>query len=260
MKLRDSERVRPALRYVVVAVVAFFMGTGAIVSAAPLGPIMRLMDGANAANLAAVDASGNVSVKVTNLPGATTDFPDAGSHSRLDTANGSLANIDGDMDTSNSSLSSIEGKTDNLTFDGSSNLKVSVENQPAAAPNADSAREVFQKNTVITFADGAGCVGGFGQFSVPAGKRLVIEYVSVHERNPGDRLVEAGIFTKAGGNSGITHFIELKDNGDWFFVGNDSVRLYADAGPNVSFSACFEGTSGSRNVAFQITGYLVPLP
>jgi hypothetical protein len=259
MKLRDSERVRPALRYVVVAVVAFFMGTGAIVSAAPLGPIMRLMDGANSGNLAAVDASGNVSVKVTNLPGATTDFPDAGSHSRLDTANGSLANIDGDLDTSNSRLSSIKGKTDNLTFDGSSNLKVSVENQPAAAPNPDSVRDVFQKNTVITVADGAGCLAA-GQFSVPAGKRLVIEYFSVDERNVGDRLVEAGIFTKAGSNFGVFHFIEIKDNGDWFFAGAESVRLYADAGPNVSFQVCFQGSSGNRNVALQITGYLVPLP
>jgi hypothetical protein len=118
---------------------------------------------------------------------------------------------------------------------------------------------VFQKNTVITVADGAGCLAA-GQFNVPAGKRLVIEYFSVHERNVGDRLVDAGIFTKAGGNFGVFHFIELKDNGDWFFVGAESVRLYADAGPNVSFQVCFQGSSGDRNVGLQVTGYLVPLP
>lgn len=264
MKLVRVARGGSALRYVAVAATAFFLGSATIVTAAPnLGPLFRLQDGTTPTNVASVDTSGSLAVRVTggtiNTSVSNTDFPDAGAHSRLDTANTSLGTIDGDLDTANTHLSNIESQTDKLQFDASNNLRVNVVNQPAAAPDPDSIREPFQKNTVITVADGACCLSA-GQFSVPASKRLVIEYVSVHERNPGDRLVDALIFTKAGTNSGTFYAIDFDDNGDWYFAGGSQVRMYADAGQNVQFQVSFAGSSGARNVSFQVSGYLVPLP
>jgi hypothetical protein len=263
MKLAGVTRRGSAVRYVAVAAAAFFLGSASIVAAAPaLGPIFRLQDGTTP-NLASVDANGSLAVRVTggtiNTSVNNTDFPDAGAHSRLDTANNSLTTLDGDLDAANSTLTGIESQTDNLQFDASSNLRVSVANQPATAPDPDSVRVPFQKSTLLTVADGASTLAA-GQFTVPAGQRLVIEYVSVHERNPGDRLVDAMIRTKAGTNPGIFHAINFDDNGDWYFAGADQVRMYADAGQNVSFQVAFAGTSGDRNVSIEITGYLVPLP
>lgn len=267
---------RTVARYVAVAAAAFFLGSATIVAAAPaMGPIFRLQDATEPANIAHVDAAGNVAVTVSggkiDTSVTNTDFPDAGAHSRLDTGNGSLAaidadldtgngslaSIDADLDTTNSRLSSIKSKTDNLQFDASNNLKVSVANPPAAAPDPDSVRDVFQRSVVITVVDGACCLAA-GQFTVPAGKRLVIETVSVNERNAGQRLVSASIFTRAASNTGLFHHIVLHDNGDWYFVGADQVRLYSDS--VVSFQVSFDGSSGDRNVAFHLTGYLVPLP
>ena len=56
-----------AIPYLVIALLMFFLGGGAA-RATPAIDIFRLADGANASQLAKVDASGNVATNVSNFP------------------------------------------------------------------------------------------------------------------------------------------------------------------------------------------------
>src|SRR5688572_22427480 len=55
-------------RYLLVAALSFTIGSATIVQAAPGGAIFRLADATDDAKLAAVDSSGNLQVKVNNIP------------------------------------------------------------------------------------------------------------------------------------------------------------------------------------------------
>jgi hypothetical protein len=81
-----------------VALAAFMLGSATVVTAAAI-PITRVVDRFDANKAAAVNENGNVSVLAAN-----TDYPDAGSQTRL---------------------GNIQTNTDKLTFDTQSNLKVS---------------------------------------------------------------------------------------------------------------------------------------
>lgn len=56
------------LRYFLIAILAFSIGSATVVEAAPAIDLFRLADGTDATKVAAVDASGNLQVKVNNLP------------------------------------------------------------------------------------------------------------------------------------------------------------------------------------------------
>jgi hypothetical protein len=106
---------RAIFRYTAVAVIAFTVGSASIVIAANTSnsPIFRLGDATDPSRLAAVDGSGNLRVSQQGTVSATlttTDYPDAATHSKLDTAN------------------TLLGK---LSFDGTGNLTVAVSNLPA---------------------------------------------------------------------------------------------------------------------------------
>jgi hypothetical protein len=101
--------------------------------------------------------------------------------------------------------------------------------------------------------------------TVPAGKRLVIEFVSMTGQVPPGQHVELlQITTVAGTSGGITHDLLVNPQpdaviGDALFRASQQVRLYANAGTQVQ--ALFRRSSSAGNATFEATlsGYLVDM-
>ena len=103
-------------------------------------------------------------------------------------------------------------------------------------------------------------------YTVPAGKRLVIETATaLCAVAPTEKVYRAYIYSTAGG-AGVSHHLipvaEGTDGSPNFGVHlvNWSGRLYADAGP-VQMGAFRNGTtSGSYTCYYTLSGYLVTVP
>jgi hypothetical protein len=115
------------------------------------------------------------------------------------------------------------------------------------------ARQPFQK-----------ALFGGDSFVAPAGKRLVIEYVSVRgsgAANDGNGFMQADISTTTNGEF-ASHRIPLTQDrvqDTHFYEGAESTRIYADPGTPVQFSVAFQSTTGLFSRA-TVSGYLVDLP
>ncbi len=123
-------RVPRTGRYAIVAALAFTIGSATVVEAAPHLHLFSLADFTNPAQTAKVDAAGQVSTM------------DAGTHSRLDVANGHLAKLDKLTVDTNGNLkvtgtSTVGGTVNvgNFPTDGSGNLRVLVVNSPVTPVN-----------------------------------------------------------------------------------------------------------------------------
>jgi hypothetical protein len=111
--------------------------------------------------------------------------------------------------------------------------------------------------------DGAdsSCASGFaGVFEVPAGKRLVIEYVS----GTASALAGQPLTMSLGLPGGVLiySFLPSKWAGDGtrdFFVLSQATRLYADSGP-LTVCASRVGTNGSAPFNLTVSGHLVDFP
>jgi hypothetical protein len=91
---------------------------------------------------------------------------------------------------------------------------------------------------------------GFCQtVEVPAGNRLVIEYVSARIEDPGDRTLT--ILTTVGGTT-APHWVPLTEPFVTISLAAQDVRLYADPGTEVQ--ACVQGLG-----QVTLSGHLVPL-
>jgi hypothetical protein len=128
------------------------------------------------------------------------------------------------------------------------------------------ARQPFQAEAVGGFADGASTTGDITLTTVPVGKRLVIEHVSVLGKMLApQRLVLGGI--GSGQPGGKVHWLEIKvqgSNADGtldYFVASQLVRFYQDPGP-VRCLAERDSTAGANpaSVTFTISGYFVDCP
>ncbi len=96
--------------------------------------------------------------------------------------------------------------------------------------------------------------------TVPAGKRLVIEYVSILAQAPTGQKLFAQI-TVFVDSVGQNHFITLTPQGAFsstdVFTAAQPTRLYADAGTNVTASLFRNATTGVVGNTVAISGYLV---
>ncbi len=135
--------------------------------------------------------------------------------------------------------------------------------QPVPVRDVDNpARQPFQVQVVGDFADGASTTGDIPITTVPAGKLLVIEYVSLFgSMLTGQQLVRARLqtgnppvyselrFNIQGGNVEVT-----RD----YFVGS---QFYAQPGP-ISCFAERNSTAGANpaSVTFTVSGYFVDCP
>lgn len=88
-------------------------------------------------------------------------------------------------------------------------------------------------------------------FTVPAGKRLVIEHVSARCYNGAlPTYLQVYVF----GSPGSYHFVPVNSNG----ISSQPLRLYADSGNNVQINVPISPSGG--DCSFSVTGYYVTLP
>jgi len=199
------------MRYVLVAVVAFTLGSATIVEGAQVvSGIFRLADGTDGTRLAAVDQAGNVQVKVTSGTVGVSNFP-------------STQNVAGTV----------------------------------AASDAN-ARQAFQVGVNGTIPDGS--FEGGPSFSVPAGKRLVIEFVSglCFLGAADQEVIFTNVLVSAGGSA--AHYFPVTGNATHEFITNAETRLYADPGTSVFFECARTGNVGTMQVVFRASGYLIDYP
>jgi len=118
----------------------------------------------------------------------------------------------------------------------------------------------------VAFADGSSFSGTSFGFTVPAGKRLVIETISAEIPVPVGQQVTAQI------NTGLNNFFPIvflpfnskfADNSlsQDTYIATIPVRMYSDPGTAPSVSISRNSTQGSSNLGFvSCFGYLVNLP
>jgi hypothetical protein len=116
------------------------------------------------------------------------------------------------------------------------------------------------------FSTSVGVGSGFITITtVPAGKRLVIEFVSVDVFNfAGSPVHSVYITTTTAGVTTYHRFVLFGQGLDAFGNGVSAaaqqVRLYADPGTTVSGSLTRSGSVGTAEAGFHISGYFVDLP
>ncbi|MGH9824247.1 MAG: hypothetical protein ACREDR_13460, partial [Blastocatellia bacterium] len=157
---------------------------------------------------------------------------------------------------SGSALTSV-AHDPSLTGNGTSASPLAVVSDPAAL-------EPFQAE--IDFDINDGDAGGSGTFTVPAGKRLVIEYASASVSLPqGQRLDFIQVVTTSA--SGPTlfagHFLVpvfvTDDNTNSEFAAAQDLRLYADPSTSVTVKTARNSLSGPGSATITISGHLVDL-
>lgn len=100
-------------------------------------------------------------------------------------------------------------------------------------------------------------------FSVPAGRRLVIEHMSCEAAVPPGQRAMCHFITTVGGTEAF-HLVVMSEQGN--FVGSDqfrasqAIRTYADPETLVRLVGQRNEGGGTAILDFTISGYLVPVP
>jgi hypothetical protein len=147
-----------------------------------------------------------------------------------------------------------------ITNTPTTKIKTDADN-PIFVQDVDNpARQPFQQKMNFNLAD------GFSEVcmpiaTVPAGKRLVIEYVSAKVNIPGGQKLRAlNVFTNLNGDFAY-HFLVPTPTGAFNeYVAGQQVRLYADPNTQVNICASRDTGDGIAPVQATISGYLVDLP
>ncbi|HSP16677.1 MAG TPA: hypothetical protein VLV78_18165 [Thermoanaerobaculia bacterium] len=135
--------------------------------------------------------------------------------------------------------------------------------EPVPVLNMSDARQPFQVGAVGT-QNGTN-VSTLTVATVPVGKRLVIEFVSMSGQVPPGQHVELfHITTSAGPFGGATHDFLVNPQpdaviGDALFRASQQVRLYADPGTTVTATFRRNSSAGLTTYGATISGYLVDL-
>ena len=143
--------------------------------------------------------------------------------------------------------------------------------QPVPVNVISPVRSPFQQNVSVSIP--AGSLSGSVSFAVPAGFRLVVEYVSGSVRVSDKELVRVNIATSVSGTS-VSHTIannvyrrdfEAPVGDDFIVSYGQSLKLYADPGSTVSVTATRSenGEITPTLFALSLSGYLVdcgPVP
>lgn len=133
------------------------------------------------------------------------------------------------------------------------------------------ARTPVTVSTNATLSPGIG--GSFGNpiYTVPAGKRLVLEFVAVNCTSPGGgraNLINIGVIQALGGGSFTTRSFALTitDHGTDAFgtrhsTASQLVRLYADSAPftSVNLGVSRSEASATMTCSADISGHLITL-
>lgn len=100
--------------------------------------------------------------------------------------------------------------------------------------------------------------------TVPPGKRLVIEFVSMTGQVPAGQHVEIMEITTSNSLGGVSHPFVIHPqpdavSGDALFRANQSLRLYANGGTQVTALFRRSSTLGTANYGLTISGYLMDM-
>lgn len=123
------------------------------------------------------------------------------------------------------------------------------------------ARQPFQKAFTVTLP--AGTAFGTESFQVPAGKRLVIEYVSTIEDSSTINLLELRIFTQLAASGVVHSFVATRvERGiyDPIFFISQQTRLYADPGTYVTVGFITPESNAENEIFLTLSGYFVNVP
>lgn len=121
----------------------------------------------------------------------------------------------------------------------------------------------FQSSVDISLPAGTGGQNAFVQ--VPAGKRLVIEYVSGDALMPtGQKCLLSVLTLLAGQTTATQHRLETVALGKFgatdHFRAAQVVRLYADPGTTVTLRADRDLATGTATARMSLSGKLVAVP
>jgi hypothetical protein len=110
---------------------------------------------------------------------------------------------------------------------------------------------------------GSGCTGTV--YTVPAGKRLIVEYASITANIPAGKVARWRLFTNNAGQQGAELDFPLTQPPVIFGILSQStagqqVRLYAEAGSEVRMNGTTSDNAMPSNYIFSISGYLVDVP
>lgn len=131
----------------------------------------------------------------------------------------------------------------------------------------NSARQPFQASTQYLIAKGEyfGTLdtnSGYPDITVPDGKRLVIQTVSMYLSGQllSGNTYQAFVEPTTGGTTQL-YFLPTTTRNGGFYVGEiQNTTLYADPGTTVSFLPVRNTTNGEDSVYFTVSGYLVNVP
>lgn len=124
------------------------------------------------------------------------------------------------------------------------------------------AREPFQHQFALDWPEANDFV--FATYSVPSGKRLVVEYASAWAYLPATGQTMFVRMTTTAGGSSAFHTLALQKREDYGvlkqFEGAHLVRLYADPATTVRVSVGRVPAVGTANCTVTLSGYLVDVP
>jgi hypothetical protein len=136
---------------------------------------------------------------------------------------------------------------------------VQVTNTPSVRDADNPTRQPVQASAICEANNVIGCLPLI--YTVPAGKRLVIEFASMDASLPVGQAAQLAIQTTVGGET-VTHHLPLTPpavsfQGQGAAASGQQVRLYADAGTGVTVDGTRNIATGTAFFNFSISGYLV---
>jgi hypothetical protein len=117
--------------------------------------------------------------------------------------------------------------------------------------------------TQVTVSLPAGAAGAGGSFPSPLSKRLVIETVSaIGQLPPGQHIADAHLVVKTNGVSGNYAIVPVEEGhfpgGSAIDLGvTQTLKVYADTGSTPGFTVYRTDGTGSAELTFEVSGYLV---
>jgi hypothetical protein len=155
----------------------------------------------------------------------------------------------------------LNGLTDQVVLAAGANITLTPNGNTLtiASATTDPALTAFQKGVSFTIADDE--IFFITNISIPANKRLVIEYVALEIAGPDDKKVTCTLTTHLGSDENVDFVIapvKVDPDDDHGRYTDKQVRIYADGSVHVEISRI--GQSGALGGTLAISGHLVNLP
>ena len=141
---------------------------------------------------------------------------------------------------------------------------------PATIPvwvrDVDSARQPLQAQYDFEINEGSYGWAGLTALTVPAGKRLVLEYVSFRLTIPQGQNPQDGLTIEVTNGGKLVQYWLVPPTysgtlgNTYVYVSSEPVTLYGDPGTTVGVGASRSALTGTARVRVSLSGYLVNVP